>query len=93
MARVIKTDGTIIMVSPENGTDFQLDELQEIVGGYIEIRRLCNDEDEIMVMNEEGKFGYELNSKATQLAKKHKAIHESDYVCGDVLVCKNNQVK
>ena len=45
MARVIKADGTIVMVSPENGTDFQLDELQEIVGGYIEIRRLYNDED------------------------------------------------
>lgn len=93
MARIIKTDGTILMACPKNGIDFQLNELQEIVGGYIEIICLCNDEDEIIVMNEEGKFGYELNSKATQLAKKHKAIHESDYVYGDVLVCKNNQVK
>ena len=94
MAQIIKTDCNVIYVQPKNGTDFQLDELREIVGGYIEIIRLYNDEDEIMVINEEGKLiGCELNSKATQLAKKHKAIHESDYVCGDVLVCKNNQVK
>ena len=94
MAQIIKTDGNVIEVQPKNGTDFQLDELREIVGGYIEIIRIYNDEDEIMVMNEEGKLiGCELNINATHLAKNYKAIHESDYVCGDVLVCKRNQVK
>lgn len=93
MAIIIKTTGETIEVKPKNGTDFQFDELKDIVGGYIEIIYLYNDKDEIMVMNEEGKFGCKFNSKATLLAKKYKAIHESDYVCGDVLVCKNNQVK
>ncbi len=40
MAKIIKTDGTIVEVTPQNGTDFQLEELQKIVGGYIEVLRL-----------------------------------------------------
>ena len=39
MAKIIKTDGTIVEVTPQNGTDFQLEELQKIVGGYIEVLR------------------------------------------------------
>lgn len=37
MAKIIKTDGTIVEVTPQNGTDFQLEELQKIVGGYIDV--------------------------------------------------------
>ena len=44
MAKIIKTDGTIVEVTPQNGTDFQLEELQKIVGGYIEVLRLTGNE-------------------------------------------------
>lgn len=44
MAKIIKTDGTIVEVTPQNGTDFQLEELQKIVGGYIEVLRLTDNE-------------------------------------------------
>lgn len=36
MAEIIKTDGTRRPVHPSNGTDFSLEEMQTIVGGYIE---------------------------------------------------------
>lgn len=32
-AKLYKTDGTILEVVPSNGTDFQLEELQAMVGG------------------------------------------------------------
>lgn len=35
MAQIIKVTGETKQVEPQNGTDFKLKELQEIVGGYI----------------------------------------------------------
>lgn len=91
MAKIIKTDGTIVEVTPQNGTDFQLEELQKIVGGYIEVLRLTDNE--IMVANEEGKFCCAYNHKATQIGKEYKAIHKSDYICGDILICNDDEVR
>lgn len=92
MAQIIKTDGTIIdEVQPKNGTDFQLEELQAVVDGYIQIVQLGDGE--IMVVNEEGKFYCEWNGTATTYAKMKRAIRENDYVSGNVLVCNINQVK
>lgn len=91
MAEIIKTNGEIQKVQPKNGTDFQLDELQAIVGGLIQIVRL--DDEEIMVVNEEGKFLCEWNGAATTLAKMCRAIPANDYISGNVLVCDTNQIK
>lgn len=41
MATVYETDGSTREVAPKNGKDFKLDELNEIVHGYIEIVRLA----------------------------------------------------
>lgn len=91
MAEIIKTDGTTIEVEPKNGTDFSLEELQAVVGGLIEIISLGSDD--IMVVNEEGKFLCEWNCKATTIAKEYRAILPYDCIHGNVLVCKDNQVK
>lgn len=92
MARIIKTNGEIIPVEPKNGTDFQLNEMQEIVGGYIQLFYLMNDEGEVIVMNEDGKFaGLPVNDKATELAEK--SLFPGDYIVGDVLVCDTEQIK
>lgn len=91
MARIIKTNGEIIPVEPKNGTDFQLEEMQEIVGGYIQLFYLMNDEGEVIVMNEDGKIeGLPMNHKATELAAKR--LFQGDYIVGDVLVCKTEQI-
>ena len=92
MAQIIKTDGTIIdEVQPKNGTDFQLEEMQAVVEGYIQIVRL--DDDEVMVVNEDGKFQCEWNGAATTLAKMRRAIRPNDYISGNVLVCNVKQIK
>lgn len=43
MAKVIKAAGAISDVQPKNGKFFELEELQKVVGGYIEIIDLGND--------------------------------------------------
>ena len=91
MAHIIKTDGTIIEVQPKNGTDFQLEELQAVVEGYIQIVRLDNDK--VMVVNEDGKFQCEWNGAATTIAKAYGAIRFNDYISGNVLVCNVKQIK
>ena len=91
MATLIKPDGTLIDVHPENGTDFSLSELQELVDGYIEIINLRNGE--ILVINEEGKGQYDINKLATDIALGFEAIFPNDFIVGDVLLCKNEQVQ
>lgn len=90
MGKIYKTDGTITTVEPKNCTDYSLEELQAIVGGYIEVLPL--NEDEIMVLNEEGKIlGLDLNDNATELISE--AGMWDDFIVGDVLVCKNDEVR
>ena len=89
-AEIIKTSGERISVKPENGTDyFELHEMQEIVGGWIEIVRLRDGS--IMVVNEEGKVNrLEPNIVATNLLLAQGGW---DMVVGDVLVCDAGMVK
>ena len=88
-ARIYKSDGSIADVKPNNGTDFSLGELQSIVGGYIEIVGLLDNE--IMVINEEGKLiDLPYNENATQLYQEVDGFY--DYIAGDVLVCDSNMV-
>lgn len=95
MAHIYYANGEIKEVTPRNGTDFQLEELQEIVGGYIWVIGLQEDtEQRIMVLNEEGKLkGLQMNEKATELAQGFDAISQIDYIVGDVLVCNDSMVK
>jgi len=81
---------TEIEVQPKNGTDFQLDELQDFVEGYIEIIQLANDE--IMVINEEGKLlGLPLNLMAT--IPYQLTYGPIDQIYGNALVCKTSEVR
>ena len=92
MAKVIKTSGETIEVSPRNGTDFQLDELQEFVEGYIEIVYLDNGQ--LMVVNEEGKLeGLPYNPIATEMVVSMCKYLSGDVIVGNVLVCNGYQVK
>ena len=88
---IITMEGVFNDSFPENGTDYGLEELQSIVGGYIEIVELCDGM--IMVINDEGKFTCEPNPTATVLARMCRAIRPNDYIAGDVLVCQSDLVK
>lgn len=82
--RIIKSDGIEIEILPENGKDFSLEEMQKIVGGYVEIIG-CNDQNFVCILNEEGKIQeLPLNEKATALV--NKIIAPDDFIVGDVLV-------
>lgn len=56
MATLIKTDGSKLEIQPQNGLDFQLDELQKFVDGYIDIINLHNGD--ILVINDISQEGY-----------------------------------
>lgn len=89
MAQIIKSNGETKTVEPKNGTDFKLEELQAIVGGYIQIAYLRDDE--IMVMDDEGKLKEkDLNLQAS--LRYRRDVNPYDSIVGDVLICKTNQV-
>ncbi|MBV9709090.1 MAG: DUF3846 domain-containing protein [Chloroflexi bacterium] len=82
MALIISPDGWTRQVQPRNGRNFQLDELQAVVQGYIELVHLPDNR--IMVINEQGKVeGLPRNEKATALAdlptpqERKKAVEDA----------------
>lgn len=81
----ITAKGSIEEISPGDGKAFQLEEVQKLVEGYIELVYL--NEKQIMIVNEEGKFDKEYNNIATAIADLHRAIGSGDYICGDVVMC------
>ena len=91
MTEIIKTDGTRQPVQPANGSDFTLEEMQAIVGGYIELVEL--DGNTTMVVNEEGKLiPLSLNLVASRIFRAHHPASK-DFIVGDVLVCNNIQIR
>ena len=89
-AILIKANGEVSFVTPRNGTDFQLDELYEILKcELIEIVRAPKNKECIFVVDEEGKLTRKkFNAVAT------KMYHfEDDYIVGDVLYCRNEMIK
>ena len=88
-AKLYKVDGTILEVVPANGTDFQLDELKKMVGGYIEI--VPAGKGKIMVLDDEGKLkGKPVNDAATMIFIQAGYY---DTIVGDVLVCNDEMVQ
>ena len=86
MATLIKADETSTEVKPKNNKKhFSLEELQKFVGGYIQIANTTDGR--LMIMNEEGRLnGLPFNKIATDL-------YRNSVIVGDVLVCKQNEVK
>ena len=88
MATLIKSNGEEINIFPNNKTDFQLDELQKYVGGFIEVVK--TKDGKTMVINEEGKINdLPINQKASQLYQ----YNEFDFIAGDVLICQENEIR
>ena len=95
---IIKPNGETTPVVPKERhglqpEDFSLEELQEIVGGYIQVVRIPIDAEGtewIMVLNEEGKLkGLPFNEEATKLYQHG----EVDPIVGTVLVCPSRMLK
>ena len=87
---VLKVNGERNIVQPKNGTDYTLKELQDIVGGYIEIVYLSSTQ--IMVVNEEGALnGMQHNANATMVASMTRGCVTP--IFGNVLICDSAMVK
>lgn len=85
---ILKTDGSKHVITPQVGTKFNLEELQELVGGYIEVINL--DDAHVMVVNENGKYEHlEVNDNATVLAHAMNAIMKDDYIVGNAVIIEN----
>lgn len=90
MARLYKTNGEVIEVSPKNNRDFTLKELQNFVEGDIEIINLTTKK--ILIVNEEGKINkLPFNELATELWKKYYG--RTDYIVGNALLCNSDEVR
>ena len=90
MAKLYKTNGEVIEVSPKNNRDFTLEELQSFVEGDIEIINLTTDK--ILIVNEEGKINkLPFNELATELWKKYYG--RTDYIVGNALLCNSDEVR
>ena len=89
MASWIKADGKTVDLLPENGTRFTLKELQEAVGGTVDIIYLPGGE--IMAVNDNGKLeGLPMNDEATDIWKRafpleKYPMNNDQLVVGDVL--------
>ena len=91
IAVIITIEGDLKPCTPANGSDFTLNEVQEIVGGYIECVNL--DDDTIMIVNENGKFEQTPNLVATIIAVKKRAIRDGDYISGNAIVCDTSMLR
>lgn len=90
MANLIKPDGSEQEVLPRNGKYFELEQLRELVGGHIEIITLPTGQP--IVINEEGKFlNLQYNARATSLGRTC-GILDSDFIVGNALVCKKEEI-
>lgn len=88
--KIHTTSGKRIVVEPKNGKYYTLEEMQDIVGGYIEIIWL--DRDDYMVINEEGKLnGLPFNASATALLRCVRPT--DDFIVGNALVCHKSHLR
>jgi hypothetical protein len=86
IAKLIKTDGTMVSIEPADGKAFTLEELQKFVGGYIQIIRPPSRVGALLVVNEEGRLiGLPFNPAAS-------LIYEKDEIVGDAVLCRDDQV-
>ncbi len=84
MATLIRAGGGPEDVQPADGHAFTLPELQQIVGGYIEVVRAADGR--LMFLNEDGKrLNLPWNGFATFLVRG--LIGDDDYIVGDVVLC------
>lgn len=90
-AYLVKVNGEIREIKPKNGSDFALEEAQGYVAGYIEVVYLS--QDQIMIVDEEGKFSKESNVFATAICQLHRVLGAYDYIAGDAVVCPSSMLK
>lgn len=98
MAILLKPGEVIEVVAPADGKEFSLEEVQQLVGGYVEMVRFpipvkffgyAEGPFTMALVNEEGKMKSQpVNYKATAMWLKSNSVtlrHARDVLVGDVL--------
>src|SRR5262249_27740327 len=89
MATLIRTDGTESEIRPENGKNFELDEMYRLIGNRCDIvEAIVLGDGTTMWIDEEGKLRWPtpaINRKATRLLVRAGGIR-GDFVVGNVLI-------
>ena len=89
-AKIIYTDKEAEDYTPKNGKTFELTEMQEIVGGYIEPIRL--NDGRMIIVDEEGKSKDKaVNIPATNILRRDH--YTTDYIVGTAIVCDADMVE
>ena len=89
-AKIIYTDKGAEDYTPKNGTTFELEEMQKIVGGYIEIVRLRDGR--MIIVDEEGKSKDKaVNIPATNILRRDH--YTTDYIVGTAIVCDADMIE
>ena len=83
-AKIIYTDKEAEDYTPKNGKTFELTEMQEIVGGYVEPIRL--NDGRMIIVDEDGKSKDKaVNIPATNILRRDH--YTTDYIVGTAIVC------
>lgn len=90
MATLYKADGSREEVHPANGTTFQIEELQALVGGYVE--RVFLPFDQRMIVDEDAKLRGKPVNEGASLAL-HQALGRNTVpIAGDAVVGKKKEI-
>ena len=87
MAKIIKTNGEEVTVTPENGKELSLQQLQDAVEGYIELVPIMNPAHygTMMFCNEDGiRLSKGYNPVASDIAGQS--------IMGNVIICEQGEV-
>jgi hypothetical protein len=87
IALLVPWDGTKPVEEVELPEGSQLDELQRLVGGFIEALPFPNDDRATAYVNEEGKYTADagINRRATDVMLP--VLFAGDWIAGDLVVC------
>ena len=89
-AKIIYTDKEAEEYTPKNGKTFELTEMQEIVGGYVEPIRL--NDGRMIIVDEEGKSKDKaVNIPATNILRRDH--YTTDYIVGTAIVCDADMIE
>ena len=89
-AKIIYTDKEAEDYTPKNGKTFELTEMQQIVGGYIEPIRL--NDGRMIIVDEDGKSKDKaVNIPATNILRRDHFT--TDYIVGTAIVCDADMVE
>ena len=89
-AKIIYTDKEAEDYTPKNGKTFELTEMQEIVGGYVEPIRL--NDGRMIIVDEDGKSKDKaVNIPATNILRRDHFT--TDYIVGTAIVCDADMIE